>query len=75
LRNKKEGWVRVAFTVTEKGAVANPKVVAAKPRRVFDRSVLQALPKWRFKPKTIGGKPVPTKVTQLIEFKLGTRKE
>jgi TonB family protein len=70
LRNKEEGWVKVAFTITEQGTVANPKVVAAKPRRVFDRSVLEALRKWRFEPKTVGGKPVLTKVTQLIEFKL-----
>ena len=70
LRNKEEGWVKVAFTITEQGTVTNPKVVAAKPRRVFDRSVIQALRKWRFKPKTVGGKPVLTKVTQLIEFKL-----
>lgn len=73
LRNKEEGWVKVSFTITEKGTVSNPKVVSAKPRRVFDRSALQAIRKWRFKPKTVGGRPVRTNATQLIEFNLASR--
>ncbi len=73
MRSGKEGWVKVSFTITEQGTVKNPKVVAAKPRRIFDRSALQAIRKWRFKPKTVAGKPVRTKATQLIEFNLARR--
>lgn len=73
VKSGKEGWVKVSFTITEQGTVKNPVVVAAKPRRIFDHSALQAIRKWRFKPKTVGGRPVRTKATQLIEFKLAKR--
>ena len=72
-KSGKEGWVKVSFTITKQGTVKNPVVVAAKPRRIFDRSALRAIRKWRFKPKTVGGKPVRTKATQLIEFNLAKR--
>ena len=73
LRNREEGWVKVSFTVTAQGTVSDPKVVAAKPRRVFDSAALKAIRKWRFKPKKVGGRPVQTKATQLIEFNLASR--
>jgi len=80
---KIEGWVKVEFTITEEGTVTNPRVLEAKPPRIFDREALRAILKWKFKPKivdgvrvpqiatqTIDGVRVPQIATQTIEFKL-----
>jgi TonB family protein len=69
-RSRQEGWVKIEFTITEKGAVTAPKVIASKPRRIFDRAALKAIRNWRFKPKTIAGKAVSRRAVQVIEFKL-----
>lgn len=68
--NKKEGWVKVVFTVTELGTVTDVKVVDAKPRRLFDRAAKKAILKWRFKPRIVDGKAVPRRAVQIIEFKM-----
>jgi protein TonB len=73
LRNRQEGWVKLSFTVTTGGTVSNPRVVASKPRRVFDRAALQAIRKWRFKPRLVNGKAVQTTAVQVIEFNLANR--
>jgi protein TonB len=69
-RAGKEGWVKVAFTITAEGGVVDASVVESSPRRVFDRSALRAIRKWRFQPRLVDGKPVKSRATQLIEFKL-----
>jgi protein TonB len=66
----KEGWVKVAFTITESGTVSDAVVVESKPRRVFDSSAITAIRKWRFKPMVVDGKAVPRRATQVIDFKL-----
>lgn len=68
-----EGWVKLEFTITPSGTVKDPKVVASSPRRVFDRSALKAIRKWRFKPKMLNGKAVSRRAIQLIEFSLAKR--
>jgi len=73
LRNRQEGWVKLSFTVTTRGTVSNPRVVTSKPRRVFDRAALQAIRKWRFKPRLVNGKAVQTTAVQVIEFNLANR--
>ena len=67
---KKEGWVKVEFTVTPLGTVSNPKVIDSKPPRVFDRAAKRAILKWKFKPKVVDGTPVPRQAVQTIEFNL-----
>jgi protein TonB len=69
-RRRKEGWVKIEFTITEAGAVADPRVIESKPRGVFDRAALKAIRGWRFKARTVGGRPVPRRAVQVIEFKL-----
>jgi protein TonB len=66
----KEGWVKVEFTVTELGTVADVKVLDSKPRRLFDRAAKRAILKWKFKPRVVDGKPVARRAVQVIEFKL-----
>jgi len=67
---KIEGWVEIAFTITEGGTVINPKVVGSKPARIFDREALRAILKYKFKPKVVDGVAMTQEATQKIEFKL-----
>ncbi len=69
-RAGKEGWVKLEFTITRQGRVADAAVVEARPRRLFNRAALRAIRKWRFKPRITGGKPVARRATQIIEFTL-----
>jgi protein TonB len=72
-RNRKEGWVKLAFTITERGTVVDPEVLESRPRRLFNRSAMAAIRKWKFRPRVIDGTPVPTRATQVIEFNLAGR--
>ena len=65
-----EGWVEVEFTVLPDGSVADARVVDAEPRRVFDRSALRAILRWKFKPRIVNGEPVARRATQRIDFEL-----
>lgn len=67
-----EGWVTVKFTINETGGVSSPVVIAAKPTRVFDRAAIQAIRKWKYKPKVVDGKPVARHgITVKLKFNLG----
>lgn len=65
-----EGWVKVLFTITESGSVKNVEVVEADPAGVFDRAAIEAIEKWRFKPKVVAGEAVEQRAIQTLEFKL-----
>lgn len=68
--NQIEGYVTVQFTITETGAVTNPRVIDAEPPRVFDRAALRAILRWKFKPRIIDGVAVARPATQTIDFTL-----
>ncbi|GGP79192.1 energy transducer TonB [Shewanella ulleungensis] len=53
-----EGYVVVEFDINEMGAVMNAKVIDAQPRRTFDRSAIQAIKGWKYKPKLDQGHAV-----------------
>jgi protein TonB len=65
-----EGWVKVAFTITETGTVKDPRIVDAQPPRVFDREAIRAISRWKFKPRVVDGVPVERRATQVIDFSL-----
>ena len=65
-----EGWVKVEFTITAIGTVKNPRVIEAKPPRVFNREAIRAILKWKFKPRVIDGVAVDRPATQIIDFSL-----
>lgn len=65
-----EGWVRVKFTILPDGSVANPVVVDADPRRVFDREATRAILRWKFRPRIVDGQAVSREAEQVIEFNL-----
>ncbi|MBL4659439.1 MAG: energy transducer TonB [Alcanivoracaceae bacterium] len=63
---KIEGWVEMSFTITETGTVINPKVIASKPIRIFDREALRAILKYKFKPKIENGVAMTQVATQKL---------
>jgi len=65
-----EGWVQVEFTIGEDGRVSDPVVVASEPSRVFDRSAIQAILRWKFKPRFVEGRAIRRRASQIIDFKL-----
>jgi len=69
-RKKIEGWVKVSFVITEQGNVRDAVVLDASPEGVFDKAALQAILKWRFKPRITDGKPVSVRADQVINFQL-----
>lgn len=54
-----EGYVIVEFTVTGSGTVADVRVVEAS-HPLFERAALTAAAGFRYKPRVVDGRPVPT---------------
>ena len=65
-----EGYVVVGATIATDGSVKNVWVIQAEPKRVFDRNVIRAVLKWKFKPRIINGVPIERKAIQMLEFTL-----
>lgn len=65
-----EGWVKIEFTITEKGTVKDAVVVDAQPSKVFNRAALRAISRWKFKAKIIGGEAFEQRAVQILQFKL-----
>jgi protein TonB len=53
-----EGWVRLVFDINTTGSVKNARVIASQPPDVFDMAALQAIKKWKYKPKIENGERV-----------------
>ncbi len=66
-----EGWVKVSLLITEQGTVQDVVVVDAEPEGIFDHAAIQAVMKWKFKPRIQDGKPVAVRAEQTVNFKLG----
>jgi len=65
-----EGWVRVAFRVTETGTVEDVEVLESEPPGVFDQAAVNAVYRWRFKPRIRNGQPVAGRAEQVVDFRL-----
>jgi len=46
------------------------RVLQSEPKRMFDRNVIRAVLKWKFKPRIINGVAVERKAIQMLEFTL-----
>jgi periplasmic protein TonB len=65
------GWVLVEFTVDTSGRVVSPMVVDAQPANGFQKAALDAIVRYKFKPRVVDGRSVPvTGVRQRIFFNL-----
>lgn len=67
---KKEGYVKMEFTITELGTVTDVTVVDAQPPTLFDTAAKRALLKWKFKAKLKEDKAVEQRAVVQIDFKL-----
>jgi TonB family protein len=56
--------------VDEKGQVLDPKVVKSSGSDEFDHDAMGAVQKWRFKPASCDGKPIPTRMKLQISSKV-----
>ncbi|MGR9051449.1 MAG: energy transducer TonB [Gammaproteobacteria bacterium] len=65
-----EGSVTVEFTIAKDGTVADARVIEAHPSSIFNRAALEALQKWKFKPKIVEGQAVEQQARQTLQFKL-----
>ena len=64
------GKVVVRFLVKTDGRVTRVSILDARPSGLFEKSVLETLDKWYFKPGARKGKAVATWVVQPIQFRL-----
>ncbi len=69
-RLEMQGYVKVKFLVDKTGLVSRITVLEAKPKGMFEESVLASLPNWKFSPGKVLGEPVSSWVTTTIRFEL-----
>lgn len=66
-----EGYVDVKFDITKIGTTKNISVVRAQPEGIFDRAAVNAVKRWRYRPKMEEGKAVAFPgMVQRISFKM-----
>jgi protein TonB len=65
-----EGWVDLEFTVTRDGVTRDAVVTGAEPEGVFDRAALDAVKRWRYEPRLVGGTVVDQRVKARVRFRL-----
>lgn len=71
MRANQEGWVDVEFSVSADGSVSNVTVVDSQPKHVFDRSAIDAVSRWEYKPATRNGEPMTVTLRRRLQFNLG----
>lgn len=66
-----EGYVLVEFTIDALGRVVDVRVIEAQPRGLFERAAMDAVRRFRYKPRVVDGEPLPVSgVQHLITFEL-----
>ena len=65
-----EGLVTVEFTIGIDGSVKDPVIVKARPEKIFDKAVLQAIKKWKYEPEMVDGILKEIRARQDISFNL-----
>jgi len=69
-RRGTEGWVKVRFLVTKDGRVRNLSILQESPTSIFHKTVMNTVPRWRFKPARKEGRSVDVWVEQTINFRM-----
>lgn len=66
-----EGWVHLAFTVTEAGTTKDIEVVEAEPTNYFEDAAVAAVRRYKYRPKLENGAAVARPGVELVlSFKL-----
>ena len=63
-----KGYVDVEFTVLSDGSVANVTVVKSQPAGVFDKSAVDAVRQWRYRPLVRDGVPIEEHARLRLNF-------
>ncbi len=71
-RRNINGTVEVKFLVSKNGDVKKLTVLQSAPEGIFEKSVIEAVSRWKFKPGYFRGKAVSTWVILPIHFKLSS---
>ncbi|HEY7774325.1 MAG TPA: TonB family protein [Marinagarivorans sp.] len=53
-----EGYVDVRFDVSKTGATMNAEIIASEPEKIFDKSALRAIERWKFMPYESNGEVI-----------------
>jgi len=72
-RNGVEGVVTVRFLVGEDGVPRNLSIVESDSGGIFDKNVLRAVERWRFRPGMVNGRAVATWLRLPVRFRLEER--
>ncbi|PSV35480.1 energy transducer TonB [Photobacterium sp. GB-210] len=71
LKQGKEGYVILKFTIDPQGRPIDIAVLEAKPNRLFNKEAIRALRKWKYQPQVQNGSAVSQPgQTVRLEFKL-----
>lgn len=70
LKNRKQGWVEVEFTVSESGFVTEPMILNSHGGQQFEKTSLAALKDWRYAPKFVDGKAVAAKSSVRLDYSI-----
>ena len=66
---KLQGTVKIALIVDAEGNPKDPVVIGSLGLGLDEKAV-EAVKQWKFRPATVGGKPVAAKVTIEVNFRL-----
>lgn len=69
-RMELEGYVKVRLEVDTTGKVTKITILEAKPQNVFEHAAQKALRRWKFRARTIEGKPVAQSGVLTLKFTL-----
>ena len=71
IKNCIEGWVKVRYTVSDKGRAESIEIIAAEPPGVFESAAKLRVRDQKFEPRLKAGRPVSIEgVEQVLNFKL-----
>lgn len=67
-----EGWVHLEFTITPQGTTTEIVVLDSDPKGYFERAAVNAVKKYKYKPRVEGGVPVLRPGVQVVlSFEIG----
>ena len=72
-RDRREGWVKLDFSITPTGTVKDVEVISSEGGEAFETAALKALKKWRYAPKFEAGKAVSSQHKVQLDFYLSRR--
>lgn len=65
-----EGIVQIKMLINIDGTIGDLIIIDARPRNLFEEAVLKTVPRWKFSPGKIEGKPVTAWVVTTVRFEL-----